>query len=105
MTAALWVATLNSSSPRYQDWLQILGNDAVPLDSPCQITATLGCEREEVYMLAIHQLTANQRLHLICWVASKFNANPEEIRKEIEQQGFPIRTSDVIVTFSTRAFI
>lgn len=101
----LWEATLNKSSPRYAEWLKILDDDAVPLDSPYQLKASLGGESAEIYMLSIHQFTADQRLRLIHWVADKSGLNPDEISAEIRSRGFPIRTSDVIVAFDLRAFI
>src|SRR5215467_3557480 len=99
----LWMATLNSESPRYAEWRLILGGDDVPLYSPADFTALFGKESVRVYRLNVDMLHKEQLDRLINHVAEKFRVYPHEVREAIKKDGFPIRWEDVIVAFSMRA--
>lgn len=103
----LWWATLNPRSPRYQEWVRILGmeNAEVPLDSPREFTAQLGEEKVGVYRLKVTALSNEQVARLVGFLALKFDASAEEIMKDLSASGMPIRAADVIVSYSIRAFL
>ena len=101
----LWWATLDSHSPRYADWLRILGTDKVPLLSLGSGQTKLGEETEEVYLLNWPGLDEGQKSRLLDFLAKKFSANLDEIRSDLDKNGFPIRASDVTVCFDMRAFL
>lgn len=109
MSGRLWWATLCSSSPRYQDWLAILGTADVPLVRPADFESTLGeggtAFTTRVYLLNIADLRREQFDRLVTHIAAKFKAPEAEVRDEILRSGFPIRSEDVTVSFSLRAFI
>jgi hypothetical protein len=102
----LWTACLLSSSPRYEQWRQILGCDSVPLESPQRYLANLGPERDVViYKLSVAELKPDQRERLVSWLVGRFGGDPADIERELSERGFPIRESDVIVAFSLRPFL
>lgn len=106
MTVELYSAILRPGGPNYASWREILGTEKVPLKSAAPVKAELGPERNiEVYLLDLAALTLPQRAALLARLAKKFDAPIYEIEKEIEAKGFPIRAADVIVSFSTRAFV
>lgn len=101
----LWWARLDSKSPRYASWLEILGTDKVPLLTPGSGQTKLGEETEEVYLLNWPGLDEGQKRRLLDFLAKKFSADLDEIRSELDKNGFPIRASDVSVFFDMRAFL
>jgi hypothetical protein len=102
----LWHATLNPASPRYKDWLEILGTDRVELLHPKTIQTKLGEEEAEVYVLDWLNLEGEASQRLLDFLARKFNAEKAVIEKNLDEDGvFPIRAQDVIVSFDLRAFM
>lgn len=102
----LWWAHLFRGSPRYCEWHLVLASDDVPLVSCCEQRATLDKPDVPVYLVDVKQLSEDQRRRLARVVAVKFGAREDEVRGEFEANGhFPIRSEDVIVAFSLRAFI
>jgi hypothetical protein len=106
MARELWWASLNQQSPRYADWLKILGDDRVPLLSPWSAQAKLGDETTEVYALDWQNLDGDASQRLLEFVAAKFCVATEEIEKDLDRDGhFPIRAQDVTVFYDVRAFL
>lgn len=102
----LYKAILNPQSPRYDDWVRILGQDAVPLKSPRSYVADLGEEADvEVYALDVEALSVGQCARLVDWIAEKFGVAPQLAVQAINGLGFPVRAADVIVSFDLRAFV
>lgn len=102
----LWTSKLNPNGPNYDEWARILGNSNVPIISPRWSLAELGGEKNvQVYLLNLRALTLTQRARLVGTLAQKFGAAIYEIEAEINRVGFPIRAADVIVSYSTRAFV
>jgi len=106
-TRRLWWANLHHTSPRYEEWLAILGTDDVPLLHPGIVHGSLGHEEGkcDVYLLDLTRLTKEQMDRLVAFVAKKFGAPEEEVCDEILRQGFPIRAADVSICFDVRAFV
>lgn len=108
MKNRLWSAHLVASSPRYQWWREVLGSDDVPLKHPGERTGNLGdpvAETATVYELDLAALSAGQHERLVRAVATRFNASVSEVRETLAREGFPIRSADVRVAFSMRAFL
>jgi hypothetical protein len=102
----LWEATLDPKSPRYVIWKHILESETVPIKNPAPFDAKLGeSEQDEVYALDVPKLTQPQYLRLRAFVIKKFHCAEQDAENELLQRGFPIRSSDVIVAFSMRAFL
>lgn len=99
-----WSATLNPRSPQYDLWRQILGSDVVPLRSAKSFRADLGVpakeEQVELYQLDVWSLSPGQRERLAQYVVEQFHFPREEVDRELEQRGFPIRADEVIVKIS-----
>jgi hypothetical protein len=108
MTARLWWANLDHSSPRYAEWYRILETDDVPLLSPMPVAATLGqlgpCEVCQVYLLDFSRLSQAQTERLVASVAKKFDVTEELVASQIICQGFPVRAIDVVIGYNMRAF-
>jgi hypothetical protein len=106
MSRELWWARLTSTSPRYADWFGILGTDKVPLRSPGEgETEFIGEGKVQAYVLNLDKLSEEQFERLITFVAKKFRADREIVRKEVQRDGFPIRAEDVTISYDIRAFI
>jgi len=102
----LWWATLSTASERYQDWFMILGTNDVPITTPGSGKTDLGPEKDvDVYLLDLAKLTAEQRSRLIDFIVARFNEPREVVERDLDQVGFPIRASDVLVAFDIRAFL
>ena len=101
----LWRATLSQVSPRYSKWRHILGNDDVPLKGPFSGVALLNGNRTEVYQLDLDRLLPEQHERLLNWISSQFSVSVDEVRRDLPNEGFPIRAEDVLVTFDTRVFL
>jgi hypothetical protein len=106
MARELWWARLVSTSPRYADWFSILGTDNVPLRSPGEgETVFIGEGKVQAYVLDLDKLSEDQFDKLITFVAKKFRADREVVRKEVQRDGFPIRAEDVTISYDMRAFL
>jgi uncharacterized protein YggU (UPF0235/DUF167 family) len=106
----LWSASLNPQSPRYQDWLSIFGdaNVSLPIVSPQASQALLGPEQQKdlVYLLDWDNIEEPAASNLIEFLAKKFAVAESEVEAQLGRDRlFPIRTSDVLVSFSLRAFL
>jgi hypothetical protein len=107
MKNPLWSCSLNSSSPRYQDWKPIFPDELVPILAPFPIKANLGPDVHEVYMINLNALSGEQVQKLILFLAAKSGMESMDIAQTIKNEyddKFPIRAADVVVAFSTRAF-
>jgi hypothetical protein len=103
--ARLYTATLVRTSPRYQDWNDILRSNEVPIESPKSCEANLGGQTERVYKVDLDRLEKAQLERLLTWVADRFGCKRSAAFAELESNGFPIREADVTVSFDLRAFI
>jgi hypothetical protein len=105
MTRKLWSATLLSTSPRYQDWKQILGSDEVPITNPKPFATQLGPDLADVYTLDMDRLSRDQYSRLLDFVVERFGTKGREARQILDSDGFPIRAADVSVSYDLRAFL
>jgi|SRR5215470_14755252 len=100
-----WTCHLMKSSPRYENWREILQSDEAPIRNPVPIKAIFGAEIAEIFRLDIAKLTADQRSRLIAFMVQKFNIAEATALAELEVNGFPIRAEDVCVAFDLRFFM
>jgi hypothetical protein len=105
VTRKLWMAHLVKDSPRYREWLHILGSDEVPITNPRPMAAQLGPELTEVYKLDLDRFERNQMQRLTDFVMQRFQQPLREVRGTLESEGFPIRACDVTVSYELRAFL
>jgi hypothetical protein len=101
-----WRASLNPSSPRYLEWRKIFDSDDIEITSPFPINATLGNERDKIHAIDINALDQDTYDRLIAYMAAKFKTPKELMDQAVQKDShFPIRASDVVISFSPRAFI
>lgn len=102
----LYSAILNPSGPNYASWYAIFGDSQVPLKSPTSARAELGAEKDvEVYLLNLAAMTLRVRARLLGTLAQKCGEPVYKVEQELKQTGLPIRSQDVIVSVSLRAFV
>ncbi len=106
----LWWTKLDPKSRRYEAWREILGSDKIPLKSPAPQTADLGQPKVQeknvrVYQLDAQALTKQQHDRLVAWCCEKFKVPDREVIETVARDSFPVGAEDVIVAFSTRAFV
>lgn len=94
-----FVAAICPKSERYQEWLEVMGCDQMPLKSPIPIRADLpGRDNASVYLIDLPSLTQEQRERLLKFLARKFHLEDWEARSEIDEVGVPVLDEDVMVT-------
>lgn len=102
----LWTSTLNPQGPNHDFWIRILGTSSVPIMSPRWSLVNIRAENNvQVYLLNLRGLTLSQRSRLVVTLAKDHGLSISEVESEIAKVGMPIRAADVIVSFSTRAFV
>jgi hypothetical protein len=102
----LWKAVLNPSSPRYIEWRKIFESDEIPLISPVSFVAILGNERDTVHLINWHDVVGDESDRMVIYFAEKYKMSHAQVEKEFDNTGHvPIRASDVIISYSMRAFI
>jgi hypothetical protein len=106
MNNQLWKATLNPSSPRYREWRKIFDTDDIQLISPLTFTAKLGTQTDYIHLLDWHNIIGEESDRMLQYFSQKFSVPIDQIEKEFDETGHvPIRASDVIISYSVRAFI
>lgn len=106
MNHQMWKATLNPSSPRYLEWRKIFESDDVPLISPLTFSAKLGTQSDFVHLLDWHNIVGDESDRLLKYFSDKFHVPEDDLLREFDSTGhIPIRQSDVIISYSLRAFI
>ena len=107
LTPAMWSATLNPHSSRYQIWHGIFQRDTnIPLHSPLAVKAKLDGDPEEVYLLDWNNMDEESSYRLVRFVMEKFHVDEQIAEGNLNEQGmFPVRREDLIVTMSMRAFM
>jgi len=102
----LWSATLRPSSPRYEQWRKILGSIEVPITNPKPFATQLGPEGlQEVFSLDLSRFDRVQVQRLLDVMVDLFGLRPNEAKRILETDGFPIRSADVLVSYDVRAFL
>jgi hypothetical protein len=94
-------ATIKSTSPRYQEWLEVFGSDTVEIEcaSPIENEGPDG-RRAKFYRIKLPVLSPDQRRRAIRLKARKFELSLFEVAETIDdpRHGLPIFADDVIVS-------
>lgn len=106
MNQTIWNARLNPSSPRYLEWRKIFDEDEIPLVSSIPFQAKLGEETDTIFLLDWFQIVGEESDRMLDFFAQKFSASRDEVEKTFDQAAhIPIRSSDVIISYSVKVFI
>jgi len=86
---------------RQEMWKRIFPPDGnVPITCPIPVgRANLAGQEVEFYLIDFDRVTHAEKEALIYEMAEKFNLAPVEIRRDIENQGAPIKAESVIVSW------
>src|SRR2546421_3246650 len=85
-----FVAAISPKSERYQEWLEVMGCDQMPLKSPIPIRADLpGIDNASVYLMDLAALTFKQKERLARHLARKFRLDEWEVASELDEVGCP----------------
>lgn len=104
-------AVISQTSPRYEDWLYVLGSDHAPVESSVAKPATaLGLSRGYgirnvalFYKLDITRLTLAQRARLVDRIAEKWGLELDQIERNfLSPYGIPILADDVAIVVDER---
>jgi hypothetical protein len=96
-----FTAHVYGDDERAAAWLHVFGGEVVPLRSPiAQLAKLPDREPEQVYMLDIEALTAEQRDRLVQHIAAKFDIAAEEVESDLDTHGCPILAEHVTVTIA-----
>lgn len=95
-----FTATLRPGTPRYQEWLNVLGSNEIILKSPLPALGNFpGIDGPALYYeLDLNELTDEQRERLINHLSEKFEVPRGEVAAELDTIGCPILGDGVIVT-------
>ncbi len=99
-------ATISKDSPRYEEWLDVLGTDTVQVKGWLlpEWAIVLG-EKKLVWQLDLDQLTEEQMGRLISHIARKFSIERREVVETIRQIGVPLLAEDLIVSSTDMSFL
>lgn len=105
-------AVISQTSPRYEDWLYVLGSDRTPVTSNVAMPATSpGLSREYgirnvamFYKLDITRITPEQRSRIVERIAVKWGLDTALVERDIEDPayGVPILADDVAIILDER---
>jgi hypothetical protein len=82
----------------------IFPNGEVPVLNPVDFEAMLGDKIQGVYLVAWHQLSAEQQSKIIEFLKTRFNGAEADIRAQIAKFGLPLRASLVEYVSMERRF-
>lgn len=103
----MFTATLLKSSPRYRDWIEVLGTDKVLVESPIPhagLFPKLG--ERQCYEVSVKKLSTMQLDNLVAHIAKRFEIpEPEVLSELLGEHGLPILAEDVSVPIPISAFL
>jgi len=95
-----FTATISERSARYADWLEVFGDTTAHIKSPYPTGAMLPGGPALIYHLDLEALKPEQRARLIANLARRFDLPEEEVARDLDKIGCPIRIEDVTVIVS-----
>jgi hypothetical protein len=103
----MFTATILKSSPRYRDWIEVLGTDQVPVESPLPHVGHFPVIGEkQCYAVAVKKLSTMQIDNLVAHMAKRFEVREDEVLADLlGDHGLPILAEDVSVLISLAAFL
>lgn len=93
-----FTATIVKGSPRYQEWLDVLGTSEAILKHPIPQVGNFPNGEHLFYEMDPKELTGEQRARLVQHLSKKFNVPVSEVESRLDNEGCPILSDDVIVT-------
>lgn len=91
-------ATIFKGSPRYQEWLDVLGSTEAILKHPIPQVGQFPNGEHLFYEMDLEALTSEQRARLIQHLSKKFDVPASEVESQLDEVGCPILSDDVVVT-------
>lgn len=94
-----FIATIREGSPRYQEWLNVMGSNDIPLKLPIPGVTDLPSRGEShVFAMDLAALTEEQRKRLIQHIAREFEIDEIEVASTLDEVGCPILDEDITIT-------
>lgn len=93
-----FIATISEKSERYANWLEVFGSTTAHIKTPYPTEVLLPGGPALIYHLDLEVLSPEQRARLINNLARRFDLSEEEVAKDLDSIGCPIRMEDVMVT-------
>lgn len=91
-------AIIREGTPRYQEWIDVLGSNEMFLKSFMPTWASApGIEAGLFFQMDLALLTAEQRERLIKHIATKFGVDQQEVAAKLDQVGCPVLDQDVTI--------
>lgn len=86
---------------RQEMWKRVFRPDGnVPITCPIPVgRANLAGKQAEFYLIDFDRVSYSQKEALIFEMAEKFNLAPAEIRRDIKDQGAPVKAEGVFVSW------
>lgn len=94
-----FIATIRQESARAEGWLEVFGTYEVSLQSPIpEIASAPGIYETLFYRLDLTELTQEQRLRLISFIARWFDLDEKGVSEALDEVGCPILADDISIT-------
>lgn len=108
--SAKHVAVISQTSPRYEDWLYVLGSDRAPVMSNIPVVGKVpglsrwyGIRNASFYRLDLDRLTLGQCERLVDRIAEKWELELDQVEKNfLSPYGLPILADDVVIVLDER---
>lgn len=99
-------AVISKASPRYDDWVFVFGSDRVPVKSATPFLAMVrdGPLPFPHYRGDLTRVTAEQRQRLIAKISDKWELEPAEVERDLDDSkiGLAILAEDVTIVVDER---
>lgn len=84
---------------RQQEFMDVFGRKELCIRSPLPQWVMLPGfnEMQEVYWLDMGELSTYEKQTLVSHLARKFEANPDDVRRALDEVGLPIRADECFV--------
>lgn len=98
-------ALISKTSPRYPDWVFILGSDEAPIMSSSPVRGSApGLANALFYKLDLLRISEEQRLRLVLHISALWNLDCEIVERELVDpaHGLAIPADDVMIVLDGR---
>lgn len=93
-----FIAKVSEQSTRYQEWLEVMGINEIPLESTFPVLGSApGVKAGLFYQVDLSAITPEQRERMIKHIARKFGVDEQEVSSTLDAVGCPILAEDVTV--------
>lgn len=100
-------AVISAKSPRYQEWVNVMGTNEFPITTPIPTPASAADIKQGLfYMIDLAELIPEQRERLIQHLAVKFGLDENDVANSLDREGVPVLDEDVtIVIFNPQKWM